>query len=298
MPRYRFPRLTPKTAQADDHPRAAAGESSLESYQSIAVSQQGSLCWIVLNRTKRLNAFDPVQWRELEHALLAAGADPATRSVAVRGSGSNFSAGYDLPSALEELEGASPDLIRTHMARGNRACWAAWSLSKPVIAAVEGYCLGGAFEFAMACDFVLTDESGRFGEPEGRVAASAPFLVTPWVMGMRHAKEILLAGDVIGAARAERIGLVNEVCEAGGIEAAVGRWARKLAGFDAGVWAANKRALNRSYEIMGFSEAIAMGEDAFVELSYVPSPFRDELAHRVKHDGFSAAMKWVQSHYE
>lgn len=270
----------------------------MDSYKSITVVQQASLRWIVLARPKALNAFDPVLWTELEHALRDAGADPATRCVAVKGGGANFSAGYDLPSALDELEGATPAMIRTHIERGNRACWAAWRLGKPVIAAIEGYCLGGAFEFAMACDFVLTDETGRFGEPEGRVAASAPFLVTPWVMGMRHAKEILLAGDIIAAERAERMGIVNEVCAAGGLDNCVSRWSRKLAGFDAAVWAANKRAVNRSYEVMGFNEAVAMGEDAFVELCFAPSPFRDELARRVKTDGFSAAMRWVQAQYE
>jgi enoyl-CoA hydratase len=270
----------------------------MESYTSVAVEQEGGLRWIILNRSKRLNAFDPLLWNELEQALLAAAGHEPTRSIAVRGSGGNFSSGYDLPSALDELEGASPEVIRAHIARGNRACRAAWNSAKPVIAAVEGYCLGGGFEFAMACDFVLTDDTGRFGEPEGRVAASAPFLVTPWVMGMRHAKEILLGGDIVDAARADRMGLVNEVCATGGIEDSVRRWSHKLAGFDAAIWSANKRSINRSYEIMGFNETIAMGEDVFVELSFIPSQFRDELAERVKRDGFSAAMKWVQASYE
>lgn len=171
-------------------------------------------------------------------------------------------------------------------------------MGKPVIAAVEGYCLGGAFEFAMCCDFVLAEENARFGEPEGRVAASAPFLITPWVMGIRHAKEILLLGETVDATRAEGMGIINEICTGGEIDACVRRCTRKLLGFDPGIWAANKRALNRSYEIRGFRESVIMGEDAFVEMSYIPSGFRDELAARVKSEGFARAMKWVQSRHE
>jgi enoyl-CoA hydratase len=267
-------------------------------YKTVNVIQEGTLRWIVLNRPRHMNAFDPALWTELEKALADAAVDEGTRCVAVRGEGGHFSAGYDLPSAIEELHGASPTTMRDHIARGNRACWAAWNMEKPVIASVEGYCLGGAFEFAMSCDFVVTDATGRFGEPEGRVAASAPFLVTPWVMSMRHAREILLGGDIINAEHAERMGLVNTVCPAGQVQDCVRSWNRKLSGFDPVVWAANKRMLNRSYAIRGFSEAIAMGEDAFIELSYLPSAFRDELAERVKHDGFSRTMKWVQARHE
>ena len=98
----------------------------MDSYTSIAVSQRGSLRSVLLNRPSALNAFDPALWIELEHALRQAGEDEAVRCVVVRGSGTNFSAGYDLPSALEELEHATPAMIRTHIERGNRACWAAW----------------------------------------------------------------------------------------------------------------------------------------------------------------------------
>jgi len=267
-------------------------------YTCLDVLQDGDIRWLTLNRPHKVNAFDAALWDELSHALDDAERAPDARVVVVRGAGGHFSAGYDLPAALSELENASPDAIREHIARGNRACWAAWNMDKPVIAAIEGYCLGGGFEFAMCCDFVVAEESARFGEPEGRVAASAPFLITPWVMSMRHAKEILLLGETVDAARAERMGIINEICTAGEIEACVRRWARRLLGFDPDIWAANKRALNRSYEIRGFRESVMMGEDAFVQMSYIPSRFRDELAARVKGEGFARAMKWVQGRHE
>lgn len=264
----------------------------------LTIRDAGGLRWIVFSRPKVVNAFDAAQWTELTAALRQAEGDERVRCIALRGEGRNFSAGYDLPAAMDELADAAPDDVRAHIGRGNQACWTVWNLKKPVIAAVEGYCLGGAFELAMACDFVVAEETAWFGEPEGRVAASAPFLITPWVMGMRHAKELLLTGDIVTAQRAERMGLLNEVCEDGAIEACVGRWSRKLGGFPGELWYPNKAAVNRTYEIMGFHSAIAMGEEAFVNLNFVPSGFKDEFAERAKRDGFSAALRWVQAQFE
>jgi enoyl-CoA hydratase len=267
-------------------------------FTTLDIRRAEGTCWISFNRPKVMNAFDRTQWLELNEALADAEEDETIRCVVLRGAGGNFSSGYDLPAALDELDGVPADGVRAHIRPGNQACWRVWHFKKPVIAAIEGYCLGGAFELAMACDFVLAEENARLGEPECRVAASPPFLISPWVMGMRHAKEVLLTGDVLSAARAERIGLINEVCEQGQIELRVKQWARKLSGFSSEIWYANKLAINRSYEIMGFNAAIGSGEDAFVALSFIPGAFKTELFERVQREGFSAAIKWAQSRYE
>ena len=269
-----------------------------KSFTTLTIEDENGLRWIRLDRAKKMNAFDEQQWEELNQALDAAASDEDIRCIALGSTSAHFSSGYDLPAALVELEGGGPNEIRRHIGRGNQACWKVWHSKKPVIASVEGYCLGGAFELAMACDFVLADRGSTFGEPEARIAASAPFLISPWVMGMRHAKEVLLTGELMTAERAERIGIVNELCESGQLRARVLDWSRKLQGFPAGIWAANKAAVNRSYEIMGFSSAIAMGEDAFVELCFLPDPFKVELEQRVKRDGFASAIRWAQSRFE
>jgi enoyl-CoA hydratase len=267
-------------------------------FATLKIEDQDGLRWIRFDRAKKMNAFDEHQWTELGQALDAAASEESVRCIALGSTSGHFSSGYDLPAALKELEGGGPAEIRRHIGRGNQACWKAWHSRKPVIAAVEGYCLGGAFELAMACDFVLADKGATFGEPEARIAASAPFLISPWVMGIRHAKEVLLTGEPMSADRAERIGLVNELCEPGQLPSRVQAWSRKLQGFPAGIWAQNKAAVNRSYEIMGFSTAIAMGEDAFVELCFLPDPFKVELEQRVKRDGFASAIRWAQSRFE
>ena len=70
-------------------------------------------------------------------------------------------------------------------------------MKKPVISSIQGYCLGGAFELAMACDFAYADTSAQLGEPEVLLSDAPPFLISPWVMGMRQAKHILLSGELV-----------------------------------------------------------------------------------------------------
>jgi len=264
-------------------------------FETIELQREKQRATIFLNRPRVMNAFTELQWSELGQAVQDLQRDDACRTIVVRGRGGNFSTGYDLPAALRDLDGASEQRVREHIRPGNEACWGVWNSQKPVIAAVEGYCLGGAFELAMACDFVLAEEGAKFGEPEGRVGASAPFLVTPWVAGMRHAKEILLMGEMITAVRAEQLGLVNLICPKAALDGAVDDWCDRLNGFSPQVWAANKRAVNRSFEMMGFAAAIEMGEDAFTSLCFVSDHFKIEFHDRVKKDGFSSAAKWAFS---
>ena len=84
-----------------------------------------------------------------------------------------------------------------------------WSFPKPTIAAVRGHCLAGGCELAMACDMVVSGESGRFGEPEIRFGSGPVTLLMPFVLGQKRTAELLFTGDVISAADAERAGLVK-----------------------------------------------------------------------------------------
>ena len=266
-------------------------------YQTIELVREDTLLWLRFARPKVLNAFSLRQWREVTAALRAAQQDDSVRVVALAGNGGNFSAGYDLSDAMGELGAGAPGDWRAYIEVGNETCWTVWGLRKPVIAAVQGYCLGGAFELAMACDFVLSGGSGRFGEPEVRLSDAPPFLISPWVMGMRAAKDLLLTGDVIDAEKALRFGLLSDLVADDALAAAVRGLARKLAGFSSDNWHLNKAAVNRSYEIMGFAAAVDMGADAFVATNVTPNALKREFVDRLQRQGFAAAVKWVQSRY-
>ncbi len=269
----------------------------VQTFDEIEIERDGPLAWITLNRPKTYNAFNLAQWREVTAALHDAESDPAIRVVVLQGAEGNFSAGYDLTAAMAELGGDAPDDWRDYVAVGNETCWTVWRLRKPVIAAVQGYCLGGAFELAMACDFVLASQDAKFGEPEIRFSDAPPFLISPWVMGMRHAKDLLLTGEIIDAEKALRFGLLTDLVAEGDLESAVRSLASKLCGFAVENWHLNKAAVNRSYEIMGFEAAIDMGTEAFVATNTTPNALKTEFVERLERDGFADAVKWVQSRY-
>ncbi len=267
-------------------------------YETLKVSRADGLMWIAFNRPKVLNAFNLTQWRDLKAALDSAAADDEVRVVAIRGEGGNFSAGYDLTAALSgDLAEPLPNAFRDYVDVGNAACWAVWNLKKPVLSAIRGYCLGGAFELAMACDFAYADTSAQLGEPEVLLSDAPPFLISPWVMGMRQAKHILLSGELVSAQTAFAYGILNQVCEPDDLEVTVTRMAKRLMGFAPETWHQNKSAVNRSYEIMGFQSCVEMGKEAFVTANVTPNALKTEFLERFNRDGFSAAIKWVQARY-
>ena len=262
-------------------------------YETLKVSRADGLMWIAFNRPKVLNAFNLTQWRDLKAALDSAAADDEVRVVAIRGE-----AGYDLTAALSgDLAEPLPNAFRDYVDVGNAACWAVWNLKKPVLSAIRGYCLGGAFELAMACDFAYADTSAQLGEPEVLLSDAPPFLISPWVMGMRQAKHILLSGELVSAQTAFAYGILNQVCEPDDLEVTVTRMAKRLMGFAPETWHQNKSAVNRSYEIMGFQSCVEMGKEAFVTANVTPNALKTEFLERFNRDGFSAAIKWVQARY-
>jgi len=270
----------------------------LKQYEALNVSLSDGLMWITFNRPKVLNAFNLAQWRDLKAALDGAAADDDVRVVAIGGEGGNFSAGYDLTAALGgDLAEPLPNAFRDYVDVGNAACWAVWNLKKPVIAAIRGYCLGGAFELAMACDFAYADTSAQLGEPEVLLSDAPPFLISPWIMSMRHAKHILLSGELVSAQTALAYGILNQFCEPDDLEETVTRMAKRLMGFAPETWHQNKAAVNRSYEIMGFQSCVEMGKEAFVTANVTPNAVKTEFLERFNRDGFSAAIKWVQTRY-
>ena len=270
----------------------------MDQYETINVTQVDGLLWISLNRPTVVNAFDLAQWRDLKTALDDAAADDAVRVVAIRGEGGNFSAGYDLTAALGgDLAEPLPNAFRDYVDVGNAVCWTVWNLKKPVISSIRGYCLGGAFELAMACDFAYADTSAQLGEPEILLSDAPPFLISPWVLGMRQAKHILLSGELVSAETAMQYGILNQVCAPDELEPTVTRMAKRLMGFAPETWHQNKSAVNRSYEIMGFRSCVEMGKEAFVTANVTPNALKTEFLERLDRDGFSAAVKWVQTRY-
>src|SRR3989454_7933750 len=218
---------------------------------AVLYEVRGQAAWITLNRPQKMNAINSDVLEGLHSALDRAGADDEVKVVVVTGAGERaFSAGYDLSA-----EAAHSD-IPAHewhevLATDIDATMKLWALPKPTIAAVRGYCLAGGCELAMACDMIVSSESGRFGEPEIRYGSGPVTLLMPFILGQKKTNELLFTGDAIGAGEAERIGLVNRVVAADRLEEAFGELVRKIAPPPLRGLRPPRLGLRRAYEAMG-----------------------------------------------
>lgn len=190
-------------------------------YEAILYEVAGPVATITLNRPEALNAISPALEAELHLALDAADADDAVRAVILTGAGRAFSAGYDMAGRNED--GRMGPLDPTGISHAEYLRWwhgndtrnvqkllHLWYLTKPVIAAVNGYAMGGGFWYSTACDITIASERAVFAQPEVRHVSNSTFLFAA-LCGWKVANRYALTGDHIDAAEALRIGLVNEV---------------------------------------------------------------------------------------
>jgi enoyl-CoA hydratase/carnithine racemase len=179
----------------------------------VKVARDGEVAVIRLNRPEKLNAISTEVERALHKALVS---DDIRRSgvVILAGEGRAFSAGAD----ISEFEGRSPeDVLRYYNDTGGVYEELA-ALPQPTIAAIHGYCLGGALELALALDFRIADDSAVFGFPEvslGILASSGGLHRVTRLLGPARAKELFLLSERFGADDARRAGVVTEVVEEG-----------------------------------------------------------------------------------
>jgi enoyl-CoA hydratase/carnithine racemase len=184
---------------------------------------------LTVNRPKVLNALNGPTLDELRRALLALRADEAVRVVIVTGAGDkSFIAGAD----INELAVQTPVGGREHGLRGQHVLELVENLGKPVIAAINGFALGGGCELAMACSIRLAADTAKLGQPEinlGIIPGYAGTQRLARLVGRGRALEILLTGDMIGADEAFRLGLVNRVVPAAELMGVARALAAKLA---------------------------------------------------------------------
>jgi enoyl-CoA hydratase len=183
-------------------------------YENVLVECGDAVCRITINRPKVLNALNAQTLTELSAAIDDAAADASVRVLTITGAGEKaFVAGAD----INELAVQTPVGGRDHARHGQRLFDRIERLGKPVIAAVNGFALGGGCELAMACTMRLAADTARFGQPEinlGLIPGYAGTQRLARLVGRGRAHELLLTGDHITAEEAYRIGLVNRVMPA------------------------------------------------------------------------------------
>jgi enoyl-CoA hydratase len=266
-------------------------------FETIDLSIDQGIGWLTFNRPQVLNAFDPLLIEETNAAMQALVADERVGVIVVKGAGRAFSAGFDI-KASAKVKQRSPEEWRRVLEEDFDFIMQFWDCPKPTIAAVHGYCIGGAFELMLACDVTVAGENSRFGEPEVRFGSGIVALLLPWVAGPKATKELLLTGqDRLDAVRARELGLVNHVVPDDQVVERAGAIARDMIAAAPASVRMTKRAINRTYEIMGMRQALlqALEIDIFIETS--GGPERAEFNRIRSEQGLKAALAWRDARF-
>ena len=184
-------------------------------YENLVVERDDAVALVTVTRPAVLNALNMATLDEIQHAVEDLTADAAVRVVILTGAGDKaFVAGAD----ISELAALTPTTAHATARRGQTICHALEQMGKPVIAAINGYALGGGCEIAMACTLRIAADTAKIGQPEislGLIPGYGGTQRLSRLVGSGRALDIMLTGEPITAAEAHRLGLVNRVTLAG-----------------------------------------------------------------------------------
>jgi enoyl-CoA hydratase len=237
-------------------------ERSGMEFKYIIYEKSEGIVTITLNRPEALNAFNREVIEEILKALEDIKADENIRVVILTGAGEKaFSAGAD----VKAMKGMDALKARELSLMGEKLCNALENLEKPVIAAINGYALGGGLEVAMACDIRIAAENARMGQTEiniGLIPGWGGTQRLPRLIGKTKAKELIFTGKIIDAKTAEQLGIVNMVVPADKLKEAVHQFALELASKAPVALKVAKSLINKGSEI-SLDAAIALEREGF-----------------------------------
>ena len=229
--------------------------------ETVLVAREGRVAILTINRPDKLNALNEEVRVELLAALAAIETDDSVGVVVITGAGEkSFIAGAD----IGEFAGRSPFDQRFAM-RSPRIFDIMASFPKPVIAMINGFCLGGGCELSMSCDMRIASDKARFGQPEinlGLIPGGGGTQRLPRLVGMGQAMRMILSGDMIPAAEAKEIGLVDLVFPADELRAKTLELAQKIASKSPLTLKVAKEAL-RASEKLAIEDGITYERDLF-----------------------------------
>ena len=208
--------MAPATATLTPSPAvvSAASPTAAPTLANVLYEKKGAIAYVTVDRPKVLNALNTPTWKDLRTAFEDARDDAAVRGVILTGAGNKaFIAGAD----ISELAHVAAFEAEQSSRFGQEVLDLVENLGKPVIAAVNGFALGGGCETAMACTIRIAVDSAKFGQPEvalGLVPGGGGTQRLPRLVGKGRALQLILSGEMIGAQEAYRIGLVNEIVPA------------------------------------------------------------------------------------
>ena len=261
--------------------------------QLVTYAVDGRVGVVTLNRPDKLNAISGELKSTLIERLHEADRDPATSVVVLRAEGRSFCAGYDIaPSPGRAARRHNALAWHESLTDDVRLEMTPWEMKKPVIASVQGHCLGGGCELVMMCDLTIAADDALFGEPEIRFSNVGPALVMPFIIGLKRARELLFLGDPIDAKTAREYGMVNRVVPRAELQAATMKFARRMALISPEALAGTKLAVNRGAEAAGFRSAIMAGLDILASVYAARTEVGTRFDEIREKEGLGAALRW------
>ncbi len=239
-------------------------------YQTLLVERSGGITTLTLNRPDARNAIDLVMRRELVAALDEIEADEAARVLVLTGAGGHFCSGGDVKTMRAKRHTAAEGRARVQLL--NRMVLRLVDFPRPTIAMVDGFAVGAGSNLALCCDLIVASDRAKFGElfwKIGLVPDGGGTWLLSRVVGLPRAKELIFTAEIIDAAEAARIGLVNRVVPAAELAATTRALAEKIAAGPPNVLRMAKHLVNRAatsdlaaaLDLEAFSQSIAVTGD-------------------------------------
>lgn len=242
---------------------------------------------VTLDRPEKLNALNNQLLVDLFDALETLADDDSVSSVIIRGGGGNFSAGYDVvagytaPTAYQDWRKLQSKIELWEQI---------WKFPKPLIAAVEGHCLGGATMLVACCDLVIVADDANVGWPSIPLGGGLLSPVSLWHIGMRKAKELsYIAGNSMTGVEAADLGWANQSVPSGEVEASAAQMARRVGKTPLDLLYLKKTALNRVFDRQGFTEALRAGAE-WDSISHTAESI-DDVKAQMRELGFKGAIQ-------
>jgi enoyl-CoA hydratase/carnithine racemase len=213
-------------------------------YTTIKLRKEQTTAWITLDRPDKLNAINATMLQELSEALDTTEKDANVRCIIITGEGKKaFSAGAD----ITELHKLTQETAAEFSRKGQQAFTKIETMSKPVVAAINGYALGGGLELALACDFRIASDHAKLGFPEMKLGIIPGWGGTQrlaWTVGVAEAKRLVMLGDNVKAEEALKMGLVDKVVPQKELKAEAEALAQRLCEYQPAALKCAKQAIN------------------------------------------------------
>ena len=250
---------------------------TLPGFATILLERRGRLLVVTLNRPDALNAVDGIMHAELPEAVAFAASDPGSDVILLTGAGRAFSAGGDLAHMAHNAQ--HPHLFDAEARAAKRIVFAMLDIEKPVVCRMNGHAVGLGATLALLCDVVFAADHAKIGDPHvgvGLVAGDGGAVLWAARIGLARAKEYLLSGELLGAAKAAEIGLINHALSAADLDAAVAAFCAKL--LDGATQAIRLTKVLTNLELKRIAGAVMDAGIAYESLSVRSEDHREAVA--------------------